>query len=690
MAIRKLAQLVINQIAAGEVIERPASVVKELVENSLDSGAGRVDIAIEEGGARLIRVSDDGCGIPENELTLAVAPHATSKLSDASELEAIASLGFRGEALASIASVSRLTVTSRATLAETGRPAEAGATIEAAGDELLDPAPAAGAPGTVVEVRDLFFNTPARRKFLRTAQTEIGHIHDLVNRLAIAQPDIGFSVTHNERTTLSYPAGRGWHQRCVDVLGTELGEALLPVERTEPAERGGGSVLGLAGTPEVARATNKHQFLCLNGRPIRDRNLNHAIKEAYRGLIPPEKHPVAVVLLQVDPASADVNVHPTKAEVRFRQPSQMHGLVLAALRQQLLGSDLTPGATAGPAAGRSTSNGKPSPSPSAEGQTSNGNALWPSSASAASNPQSPTPNPQSNLSTDAFVDYFKRMDPTQKGFVYQQVKQALVDEAPSPENEEADPDTADPTRASVGEMDADAANGPADAISDEQAHQAATMLGQSGGGGGRSPQSSALKAQSVLQVHNSYVVTQDEHGLLIVDQHALHERVMFEQLRQRVLGEGEALESQRLLMPAVIEAQPSDGSVIEMVRPLFDRIGIEVEPFGERRLAVQAFPTFLFDRGVEPGAFVRELLDKAAGEDLRAGDATSEEAALHEVLDMMACKAAVKAGDKLTEPELASLLAQREAVERSSNCPHGRPTSLRMTLKDLEKQFGRT
>jgi DNA mismatch repair protein MutL len=673
MAIERLPQLVVNQIAAGEVIERPASVVKELVENSLDSGATRVDVTVEEGGARLVRVSDNGAGIAEAELPLAITPHATSKLREAAQLEAVGTLGFRGEALASIASVSRLRLTSRATV--DGQVAESGACIEVAGDEVSEVAPAAGAPGTVIDVRDLFFNTPARRKFLRTAQTEIGHIHDTINRLAIAQPAVSFSVTHNERKTLDYPVRSDWHQRCVDVLGTELGQAMLPFERREPAERGGGLVFGLAGTPDIARASNKHQYVALNGRPIRDRNLSHAIKEAYRGLIPPEKHPVAVVLLQVDPAAADVNVHPTKAEVRFRQPSQMHGLVLAALRQQLLGHDLTPAASTGAAAsqasGRVAENHRPSsPWEGLRQQATSTDRLWEQLDRGAANGPGASHHPQQHLSTDAFVDYFKRMDPTQKGFVYQQVKQALVEEAT---------DTAAPEDEG-GHGEANAADA---SVSDEQAQQAASMLA-----GGRLPESPALRAQSVLQVHNSYVVTQDDQGLLIVDQHALHERVMFEELRQRVLGQQQPLESQRLLMPAVVE-WPDGQALVERLAPLLHRIGIELEPFGQRQLAVQAFPSFLFDRHVEPAEFVRQLLDKAANEELRADEPTSEEAALHEVLDMMACKAAVKAGDQLSEQELAALLAKRDEVERSSNCPHGRPTSLRLTLKDLEKQFGR-
>ena len=667
MPIRKLSPLLVNQIAAGEVIERPASVVKELVENSLDAGASRIDIAIEGGGQDLIRISDDGRGIDAEQLPLALAPHATSKLASAEQLAAIHTLGFRGEALASIASISRLRLSSRP--AEGGSQGEA-AVIEASGDQVSEVTPSAtpGAAGTILEVRDLFFNTPARRKFMRSASTEFGHISDLVSRVAMVHPGVGFTLSHNGRTTLQLPPNQSSANRCIAILGKDLAEGLLEFEH---APMPGGStgagdsassagtatcVWGMAGLPSLARATGKFQYLCVNGRPIRDRSLSHAIKEAYRGLIPPDKHPMVVVLITLDPAAVDVNVHPTKAEVRFRHPSAVHGLVLSALRQRLLGADLTPSATTAASAWRVAE-------PSGAGSTA---SEGPSAATAASSP-------------DDFVNYFRRMDPTQKSLVYQEVKRAIRDE----------PTLADTVEGSRED----------DAV--------------------RQDEPARFSAMEILQIHKSYVVTQDEEGLVIVDQHALHERVMFEELRRRVLGEGESatadgdsngngpgdghghghghgtasgrrLESQRLLMPAIIDADTRRQALLEELKPLLDRIGIEVEPLGPSAVGVQAFPSFLFDRNVEPVEFLGDLLDRAEEGDLRAGDATAEEAALHEVLDMMACKAAVKAGDKLTPAELAALLQKRHEIDRSSNCPHGRPTTLRLTLRDLEKQFGRS
>ena len=658
MAIRRLPTLLINQIAAGEVIERPASVVKELVENSLDAGAHRVDVAVEQGGATLIRVSDDGGGIPEAELPLAVAPHATSKLASAEQLAAIETLGFRGEALASIASVSRLRLTSRV------RDADAAAVIEVAGDEVTGPAPAGASPGTVIEVRDLFFNTPARRKFMRAAATEFGHISETFQRIAMVHERVAMTLSHNGRTVFELDPAPDRLARATALLGDELTEGLLDVAFDEPGDAGL-RVAGVAGVPSLARATGRRQYLYVNGRPVRDRQLTHAVKEAYRGLIPPDRHPLAVVFVEMPPAAVDVNVHPAKAEVRFREPGRVHRVVLTAIRQRLLAADLTPSASI-PETGRApwsaplaggqrvggeqgrmfegggggTGGGAPSPDPSlggrgdyADGGTSGGGASGGSGAWQGS--------------ADDFVDYFRRMDPRQKGFVYQQVRQALEQE--------------DPSLLGAGEP----ATPP----------EPSTDTG--------------FARERILQVHESYVVTQDEHGLLIVDQHALHERVMFEQLRKRVLAEGRNLESQRLLMPAVLRAGPARQALLESLTPLLSRIGVELAPLGPQALAVQGFPSFLFDRGVEPEPFLEELLDKVEAGEIDPADATAEEAALHEVLDMMACKAAVKAGQHMSEAELAALLAKRHEIERSSNCPHGRPTTIRLTLRDLEKQFGR-
>ncbi|MEM1213305.1 MAG: DNA mismatch repair endonuclease MutL [Planctomycetota bacterium] len=619
MPIRKLSPLLINQIAAGEVIERPASVVKELVDNALDAGASSIEVAVEEGGTRLVRVRDDGKGVPAGEMGLALEQHATSKVAEPGDLERVGTLGFRGEALASIASVSRLRMTSRV------RGESAGAAIEMEGAAGGGVEPVGCGFGTVVEVRDLFFNVPARRKFLRSPGTEMGHISDTVQRLAMTHAGVGFRLSHNGRVSLDLPTGQGRVERAVALLGKDLAEGLIPFEEEVgggAGGAGGAKVWGLAGEPSLARATGKAQHLTVNGRPVKDRNLQHAMREAYRGLIPPDKFPLVVVMVELDPSEVDVNVHPAKSEVRFRNAGMVHGLVLNGLRRALLAKDLTPKA--------------------GFGRNASGFAVP---------VLTPTEPVESDAAPGAFVDYFKRMDPTQKGLVFEEVKREMAE--------------AEPER-----------------LMDQAGQEQPVPVGVSA-------------AERVLQVHNSYVVTEDDHGILIVDQHALHERVMFERLRARIIDQEQALESQRLLVPTVVDVDPGREVAAEQLAWLVGRLGIELEPFGRGKLAVQAFPSLLFDRGVEPGAFIEELLDKGqagAFDDGKGGsrDATVVEAALSEVLDMMSCKAAVKAGDKLSDGELAELLKQRDQIERSSNCPHGRPTTLRLTLKDLERQFGRS
>ncbi len=711
MPIRALPMLLVNQIAAGEVIERPASVIKELVENCLDAGARQIDITLEDGGRQLMRIADDGYGIPPDELPLALAPHATSKLQNAEQLGAIATLGFRGEALASIASVSRLKLSSRVRPpapgagaesnaqaqpgAGGGRDASHGYVLSVQGDITTPMQPCAMNLGTVLEVRDLFFNTPARRKFLRSAPTEFGHIAETVDRIALVHPHVGFTLRHNDRLVRELAPGSSPRERCVAVLGKELDEALLEVDEVnlhDPSYR----VWGLIGLPAIARATARFQYLYVNRRPIRDRNLTHALREAYRGLMMPDLQPVAVVMISMPFAEVDVNVHPAKSEVRFREPSRLHGLVLTALRQRLLGADLTPkaGFSVTPSL-HATLSSSPAATPwdFATPQTSAPGLDQPGSA-IAGNSSTPT-DPAAN-SVRAFVDYFKRMAPQQQGIVYAQVKQTLAQEQP-------------------GLLETDAG-----------------LLNEAGNGQPGTTASTPVKSTPILQVHQSYVVTQDHDGLVIIDQHALHERVMFEELSRRVLGKGVGvgdgqvgdgnqgeqvnntpgrLESQRLLMPVVITADATAQALALSLAPLWERIGIELSPLGPTSLGVQAFPTFLFDRGVEPTEFVTELLDQAREGALDAlmtspQDTTRStksptreqlqqtqlaiEAALHKVLDMMSCKAAVKAGDRLSPDELSALLAKRDEIERSGSCPHGRPTTLRLTLRDLEKQFKRT
>lgn len=629
MPIRVLSTLMINQIAAGEVIERPASVVKELVDNSLDAGASRIHIEITDGGRELIRVSDDGTGIPPDELALALTQHATSKIAEPGDLAAIGTLGFRGEALASIASVSRFKAVSRTGLTEEAW------SLSAAGETMGDITPTSGRPGTSMEARDLFFNVPARRKFLRAAGTESVQVADAVERIAMVNPHVGFTLVSNGRTALELPPSQSRKARAMAVMGTGVEDGLFEFELAMPGEPGAPKVWGLAGHPSLAKVTGKGVFLAVNGRPVRDRNLQHAVREAYRGLMPPDKFPLAAVFLELDPREVDVNVHPQKTEVRFRSPGPLHSLIHAAIARRLQEEEIVASAAL------------PSARPS---------------FAEASKVAAPT--------SHEFVDHFKRMDTSQKSLVFDEVRRALEKEDPQSIHPVLAPSAPvpQPGWASAGEVrepvPAPAASAPSAAPS--------------------------LVAVPILHFRSAYIVTQDEQGLLIVDQHALHERVMFEEFRQRILVEGKPLESQGFLLPEVIPASASSQEVLEDLRPLLDRIGIDAAPFGPKQIAIHAFPSLLVARGVAAGPFLAELLDQAADGHLRATSDTAMEQALHEVLDMMSCKAAIKAGNHLSMQEMAALLRRREEIERSSNCPHGRPTTLRLTLRDLEKQFGRS
>jgi len=608
--IRPLPALLINQIAAGEVIERPASVVKELVENALDAGATRIVVELERGGIELIRVSDDGRGIAEAQLPLALAQHATSKIAESSDLDGIGTLGFRGEALASIASVSRMSVRSRT--AERSGAAE----IRCEGGEPTAVRPASGPIGTCVTVRNLFFNTPARRKFLRTPGTEQARCRDWLQDLALARPAVGFTLACDGRKVLELAPDQGPRRRALELLGRELDGQLLEATLDEHDDSRGVTIWGLVGLPSIARATAKAQHVFINGRAVRDRTIQHAIREAYRGLIEPGRHPTAVLMLEMDPTSVDVNVHPAKLEVRFRDQSMVHSAVLRAVREALRREDLTP---------RVPERG-PSPGDL---------AILPVSAESRGAPSVPV---------DRFVEYFQRQAPD-----------AIE-------------------RLDLGEL--------REALRESEDERGAS--GQGGVGRADAPMLDVSPSSRALQVHNQYLVTQDGQGLLIVDQHALHERIMFERLLERV--NTQSLERQRLLTPAVVETPAERVARLEDLGELLGTIGVSVEPLGPRTLGVQEFPTLLFDRGVDPAAFVADLLELLDAESI----SPQSEEALHEVLDMMACKAAIRAGDALEDSEIAELLGQRERVERSSNCPHGRPTSIRLTIQQLDRMFGRS
>ena len=616
--IQQLPANLVNRIAAGEVIERPASVVKELLENALDAGASSITVEIEEGGKDLIRVTDNGGGIPPEELPLAFAQHATSKLTCDEDLFRISTMGFRGEALASIGAVSQARILSRVS----GN--DAAYEIHNRGGEVSDPQAAAGNVGTTTEVRNLFFNTPARRKFLKGSPTELGHISEMVLRTALPYPEVAFELISGGRSVMKLPATTAV-ERLLDAWPDEFREQRLMLD-VQDAEI---QIRGVIGLPDLARPTAKYQYTYLNGRYIRDRFLQHAVREAYRGLTEPGRHPAAILLITMPPEDVDVNVHPTKIEVRFRDSGRLHGLVLAEIREKLLGNDLAPAAVV---PGRNAPGGR---SVNAE------------------------PGPREKL-----AEFFRQHFPDE-----------VNPPTPvSPAGAAVTPgffDSPQPTQATISFP----------AVAPAQGHVDVAAIGrqQEQGEPERAPSSSRASA---IQLHGSYLIVESGEGMEIIDQHALHERILFEELKER-LARG-PLESQQLLIPEPVKVTPKQMALLDQVQGVLGKLGIEVHEFGPGTVAIQAFPSFL--HRVNPVKFVQELLERGENEQLDL----HEEELLHEVLDMMACKAAVKAGDPLTAQEIEALLARRHLVDRSSNCPHGRPTTLKLSLKDLEKQFKRT
>lgn len=642
--IRVLPALVVNQIAAGEVVERPASVVKELLDNAIDAGAGRITVELEQGGVELIRVTDDGPGIDPEQMELAVHPHATSKVRDAQDLDTIATMGFRGEALASIASVSRLSIRSRVAGSNEA------ALIEVEGDKVSPVRPDAGPVGTRVTVRNLFFNTPARRKFLRTVQTERTHCLDIVRSLAMSHPAIGFRVEVDGSTVLDLAPNQSARERAFAIIGPEHESEYVEVSADRFDDARGLALWGLAGLPVLARPTTKKQFVFLNGRPIRDKSIIHAVREAYRGLIEPGRHPAVLLMLEMSPGAVDVNVHPAKTEVRFRDQSLVHRVVYRAVQEALRGRDLTPGAKFGGGFRFERTDGTREHA-------------------------SVEPKPRR---VEEFIERFSSQPESQGGFDFQQLKQAVDEDRLAMEQERE--------RVAARERElreeAERVRAEAQAAAFASDHLRSSRVRDAEGQGALP---AVRPADRVLQVHNSFLVTQDDQGLVIIDQHALHERVMFEKLKDRIASKG-SLESQRLLMPTVVGTTEGRVDLLEQTGELFERLGIDAHGAGPSSVSVQSFPTFLFEKGVEPGPFVEELLERCEAE----GFAIGSEEALHEILDMMACKAAVKAGDRMTDEELGELLKLRAEIERSSNCPHGRPTAIRLSVSELERQFGRS
>lgn len=689
--IRQLDPALINKIAAGEVIERPASVVKELVENALDAGATRIDVALEEGGSTLIRVTDNGGGIPPDELPLAVASHATSKIATADDLFCVTTLGFRGEALASIASVSHFRIISRTPdRLEAYELRQTSDTDSQASS--LKPQISSAPPGTTVEIRNLFYNVPARRKFLRHASTELANVTEQVARVALSHPDVAFTLSHNGRQLRNLPTTTDRRTRIADFYGPELAACLLPIHRDERGLR----IEALIAPPAQSRPSSKWQYVFLNGRFISDRRIAYAVREAFRGLVEHDRYPVVFLFLNAPADSFDVNVHPTKIEVRWRDSGLVQSQVLAVLRETLLSHDLTPRLGFNP---RSFT-GAPATSERAS-------------------------DDRSFETRQALADYLKSVDPTQSRLNFAPPRFPSEALRPSIRSVYRDEKIETPKHSTLPQRLSDSAGEPHAEIGMETPVNRLDVVESEVSS--LEPLASNLPPQvsSLIQIHNTYIVAETGDGIMIIDQHALHERILYERFRDRILAG--PLESQRMLVPATIEVSPTQAIAATEHADLLARLGIEVTAFGPTTLAVQSFPTLL--PNLDVAAFVSDLLETMEGEapnraatvrervpiesPLGIGGETTarpceadssgdsslkpqassltlpDETLLHKCLDMMACKAAVKAGDPLTTDEMQALLSQRHLTARSSNCPHGRPTTLELSTRDLEKQFKR-
>ncbi|WP_061237441.1 DNA mismatch repair endonuclease MutL [Pseudomonas composti] len=618
--IHLLSPRLANQIAAGEVVERPASVAKELLENSLDSGARRIDVEVEQGGVKLLKVRDDGGGIAPDDLPLALARHATSKIRALEDLEAVLSMGFRGEALASISSVSRLTLTSRTADADQAWQ------VETEGRDMEPRVqPAAHPVGTSVEVRDLFFNTPARRKFLRAEKTEFDHLQEVIKRLALARFDVGFHLRHNGKTVLSLHEANddiSRARRVASVCGSAFLEQALPIE----IERGGLRLWGWVGLPTFSRSQADLQYFYVNGRMVRDKLVAHAVRQAYRDVLFNGRHPTFVLFLEIDPATVDVNVHPTKHEVRFRESRMVHDFLYGTLHRAL--ADVRPeDQVAAPAA--------VSPMLRPSGQ-----------AAGEFGPQGEMGLAASILETPA-----ASVQPAWRGSGagYQQP-------AGSP-------------GVSTGEAQA----AYREYFSPLPTAQVQPMPQEQG--------DIPPLGYAVAQLKGVYILAENAQGMVVVDMHAAHERITYERLKHAMASEG--LRGQPLLVPESIALSQREADCAEEHGEWFQRLGFELQRLGEESLAIRQIPALL--KQAEATQLVRDVLADL----LEYGTSDRIQAHLNELLATMACHGAVRANRRLTIPEMNALLRDMEQTERSGQCNHGRPTWTQLSMDQLDKLFMR-
>ncbi|KVV56048.1 DNA mismatch repair protein MutL [Burkholderia ubonensis] len=635
-AIQPLPDQLISQIAAGEVVERPASVVKELLENALDAGANTLRIVLEEGGVKRISITDNGCGIPPGELPLALMRHATSKIRSLEELEAVATLGFRGEALASIASVAEMFITSR--------------TADAAHATRIDAqtgvlAPAAGAVGTTIEVRELYFNTPARRKFLKSEQTEFGHCVEMIRRAALARPDVAISVLHNGKAVEHWNATEPT-QRVAKILGEGFATAYLPLdERAGPL-----AVYGCAGLPTASRGRADQQYFFVNGRFVRDKLLTHAVRAAYEDVLHGDRYPSYVLFLDLPPEAVDVNVHPSKIEVRFRDSRSIHQYVFHAVQRALARhAGASPETTAGGHAAHIAA----APGPASFQGTPLGQA-----ASGGSSP-APTPSQGSTWLRQARMTQ-GTLPVAQPLALYDALFGRKDSGAGTPAGTTA-----------VAHDAADAGDAPAAPLA---GFAAAPSLAHTAHDD--QPLGFALG-----QIHGIYVLAQNAHGLVIVDMHAAHERILYEQFKHALADRSVAV--QALLLPVSMNATPVEIGTVEEERETLESLGFDLAVLSPTTLAIRKVPALLKDADLQ-------ALARAVLADLHAfGGSRVLTERQHELLGTLACHHAVRANRRLTLDEMNALLRQMEATERADQCNHGRPTWYQLTLGDLDRLFMR-
>lgn len=686
--IQQLSNSVVNKIAAGEVIERPASVVKELIENSIDSGALRVEVDIGAGGSEYIRVTDDGGGIHADDILLAVTTHATSKIRTADDLFQISTLGFRGEALASIAEVSQLRIRSRIPDSDVG--SELVVNLGERGEVV----PCGCAAGTCIEIRQLFANTPVRRKFLKSDATEFGHISEQFTRIALARSHVHMVLRHNDKIVYELPATDRLIDRLEMFYGSAISEQLISIDH----QLGEMRLWGYVGHPAVNKATRKWQHLFLNGRWFQDRSIQHALSEAYRGLIMVQRHPICFLFLELNPADVDVNVHPTKVEVRFQDPQSIYRLMLSSLRNRFLGMDLDSKLKV------------PSEASTVDPQEQNeiqkefsqwaktelfktaeiaGSPLMVRSTIGSANANSPLSLLSPNLPDSATSPWSSEIAPGLNRFETENLEWSAtthrtVSRVNSPSHfdhvahsESTDGmDTPEVEEAAFAEQ-------PQKSDHEHDSSQGGEIseLPHAVGSQNHHFSTQFLEGVRALQIHDCYLVVETPEGMTVIDQHALHERILYEEFCRRV--HSKAMESQRLLIPVPIALGFRGSSLLLDCQEALDQLGFEICEFGQGTILLSAYPAML-------GKLNQEQLLRDLAEQLESSSLESAHRdILDELLNMMACKAAVKSGQKLSQEEIEELLRQRHLVADAHHCPHGRPTALNLSRTELDRQFGR-